>query len=169
MVGSAQGLPTFTTNERTYIHPFSYHARTHTPRTKKKEKTKNQVFKLLNRLCLLSRLDTFMKVLVGLRSPDVPGFCPSIGDVDTAVTASAPKPSHPDVAAPKTPTIPEDRSNQMERATGTSNDDGNIAAKGTNGGEDGAHGRNARREKKKKKDGSERKERSKVTARGGWY
>lgn len=35
---------------------------------------------------------TFMKSLVGLRSPEVPGFCPSIGAVDTEVTARAPRP-----------------------------------------------------------------------------
>lgn len=34
-----------------------------------------------------------MKVFVGLRSPEVPGFCPSIGAVDTEVAARAPKPS----------------------------------------------------------------------------
>lgn len=41
------------------------------------------------------RLITFMKVLVGLRSPEVPGFCPSIGEVDTEVAARAPKPYSP--------------------------------------------------------------------------
>lgn len=34
-----------------------------------------------------------MKVLVGLRRPEVPGFCPSMGEVVTEVTFRAPNPS----------------------------------------------------------------------------
>lgn len=33
-----------------------------------------------------------MKVFVGFRRPEVPGFCPSIGAEGTEVTARAPKP-----------------------------------------------------------------------------